>query len=212
MSPEPSLAPRLHILGTELAEGFFANGVVLVEGRSDKAALSAIARLSGVSFEAAGIAVLSVEGKDNLDRPLVVFQELGIPTYVIWDCDTGMKGAKPATNLALEKLCRPSQEITDAPSTTIVGDCFAHFQVTLEDVIKEELTPELHQACLEAACEPFGIPPNGDTQKIPEVMYQTLLRARERGASSPTLIALVNAIWLHFRGENIPEAGQPQAT
>lgn len=90
-----TLAPRLHILGTELAEGFFANGVVLVEGRSDKAALSAMARLMGRSFEAAGIALLSAEGKENLDRPLVVFRSLGIPTYVIWDCDEGTNNAKP---------------------------------------------------------------------------------------------------------------------
>ncbi len=34
-----TLKPRLHILGTDLAEGFFASGVVLVEGRSDRAAL-----------------------------------------------------------------------------------------------------------------------------------------------------------------------------
>jgi len=65
-----TLMPRLHILGVELSEGFFANGVVLVEGRSDKAALSAVARLMEVHFEAEGIAILSAEGKGNLDRPL----------------------------------------------------------------------------------------------------------------------------------------------
>jgi predicted ATP-dependent endonuclease of OLD family len=60
-----TLIPRLHILGNELAEGFFANGIVLVEGRSDKAALYACARLLELDFEAAGIAVLSAEGKGN---------------------------------------------------------------------------------------------------------------------------------------------------
>src|SRR6185312_13434883 len=45
-----TLMPRLHILGAELAEGFFANGVILVEGRSDKAALTATARMLGVNF------------------------------------------------------------------------------------------------------------------------------------------------------------------
>lgn len=82
-----TLAPRLHILGTELAEGFFANGVVLVEGRSDKAALTAIGRLMGINFGAAGIAILPAEGKGNLDGPLVIFRELGIPTFVLWDYD-----------------------------------------------------------------------------------------------------------------------------
>ena len=206
-----SLIPKLHILGSELSEGFFANGVVLVEGRSDRAALSATARLLGVSFEAAGIAILSAEGKDNLDRPLVVFQELGIPTFVIWDCDTGKRGAKPPTNLALLRLCRPDDNVTLPPEATVVSFCYAHFAVTLDDLIKDELTEKVHSDCLAAACEPFGISPNGDTQKIPEIMYQTLRQARTHGASSPTLIAVVKAIWLHIRGEEIPDPAVPDA-
>ena len=82
-----SLRARLHILGSELAEGFFANLVVLVEGVSDRAAIYAAARASGVDFEAHGIAVLPVGGKHNLDRPALIFAEFGIPTYVIWDSD-----------------------------------------------------------------------------------------------------------------------------
>ena len=81
------LQARLHILGAELSEGFFADGVVLVEGRSDRAALVAAASQLGQSFESAGIAVLSAEGKSCIDRPLLIFRELGIPTYPIWDCD-----------------------------------------------------------------------------------------------------------------------------
>ncbi len=65
-----TLIPRLHILGAELAEGFFANGVILVEGRSDKAALMATARILGINFEAAGIAILSAEGKRTLTAPM----------------------------------------------------------------------------------------------------------------------------------------------
>src|SRR3546814_13351363 len=42
-----TLIPRLHILGAELSEGFFANGVILVEGRSDKAALRSEERRVG---------------------------------------------------------------------------------------------------------------------------------------------------------------------
>jgi putative ATP-dependent endonuclease of OLD family len=200
-----SLVPRLHILGTELAEGFFANGVVLVEGRSDKAALAATARILGVSFEAAGIAILSAEGKENLDRPLVIFRELGIPTYVIWDCDKGQKDPKTATNLALLRLCRPQDDATEAPSSTAVCDCYAHFGETLEKVIVAELGEAMHQACLAAACIPFGISPSKDTQKIPEVMYQTLALAKQQGGSCPTLVALVRSIWQHMRGETIPE-------
>lgn len=196
-----SLVPRLHILGTELAEGFFANGVVLVEGRSDKAALSAVARLMGRSFEAAGIALLSAEGKENLDRPLVIFRSLGIPTYVVWDCDEGTNNAKPQTDLALAKLCRPGVEDVAQPTGTRVEDCYAHFAVTLERTLKEEVGAERHTACLAAACEPFGISPSKDTQKIPEVVYRMMSAARDDGAEFATLKSMIEAIWRHILGE-----------
>lgn len=196
-----TLAPRLHILGTELSEGFFANGVVLVEGRSDKAALFASAKLLGRSFEEAGIAVLSAEGKGNLDKPYAIFRELGIPVFVLWDCDNGQKEA--AANLALLRLCRPEEDLQECSPATIIGAHYAHFQDTLESLFKEELTSDMLSACLAHACEPYGLTPSKETQKIPEVMHQTLLAAKKQGASCPTLEALVKAIWLHLAEEAI---------
>lgn len=197
-----ALVPRLHILGTELAEGFFATGVVLVEGRSDKAALTAAAQVLGLNFEAAGIAVLSAEGKENLDRPLVILKELGIPTFVLWDCDfhKAGEGAKPATNLALLRLATDENTVSEPPTSTAVGATYAHFSETLERTMRHEIGPCLNE-CLAAACEPVGIAPSNDAQKIPEIMRQTLNAARAAGADFPTLIATVRAIWLHLRGE-----------
>lgn len=199
-----TLMPRLHILGAELAEGFFANGVILVEGRSDKAALTAVARMLGVNFEAAGIAILSAEGKANLDRPYLVFRELGIPAFLLWDCDQHDESKRaPALDLALSKLAKPDHQFDAAPTNDLVSDCYAHFEKTLEHKLKEDLTPEVHAACLAAACEPFGVHPSNETQKIPEVVYQTLLRAREQGHESEMLKNIVRAIWRFFREEEI---------
>lgn len=207
-----TLMPRLHILGAELAEGFFANGVILVEGRSDKAALTAAARMLGVSFEAAGIAILSAEGKANLDRPYVIFRELGIPTFILWDCDQQLPEAKrtPATDIALSKLAKPHDQFDAAPAHDLISDCYAHFEKTLEHKLKDDLTPEMHAACLAAACEPFGVDPSNDTQKIPEVVYQMLLHAKAQGRESEMLKNLVRAMWRFFRNEEIPELPQAQ--
>ncbi len=201
-----TLMPRLHILGPELAEGFFANGVILVEGRSDKAALTATARILGVNFEAASIAILSAEGKSNLDRPYVIFRELGIPTFILWDCDQHLPEARrtPTTDLALSKLVKPDDQFDAAPTSDMISDCYAHFEKTLEHKLKDELSPEVHSACLAAACEPFGVHPNNDTQKIPEVVYQTLMLAKEQGRESDMLKDLVRAMWRFFRNEEIP--------
>ena len=208
-----TLMPRLHILGAELAEGFFANGVILVEGRSDKAALTATARMLGINFEAAGIAILSAEGKSNLDRPYVIFRELGIPTFLLWDCDQHLAEAKrkPATDIALSKLARPDQELNAAPTDDLVSDCYAHFGNALEHRLKEDITPEIYAACLAAACEPFGVNPSDETQKIPEVVFQTLHRAKEQGRESEMLKNVVRAIWRFFCDEDLPEPPQVQA-
>ena len=205
-----SLMPRLHILGAELAEGFFANGVILVEGRSDKTALTATARMLGVNLEAAGIAILSAEGKANLDRPYLIFRELGIPTYMLWDCDQHLAEAKqtPATDLALSKLAKPDDAFDAAPTNDLVSDCYAHFGKTLEHRLKDDLTPAVHAECLAAACEPFGVHPNNDTQKIPEVVYQTLLRAKEQGRESDMLKNVMRSMWRFFRNEEIPDPPQ----
>lgn len=207
-----TLTPRLHILGTELAEGFFANGVVVVEGRSDKAMLSATAKLLGTSFEEAGIAVLSAEGKGSLDKPYAIFRALGIPTYILWDCDLGVKAGDAAANKALLRLVRPTEDLQEGPPSNFVGANYAHFENTLETLLKAELGADIHAACLASACEPFGLTPSEDNHKIPEVMHQTLLAARNQGVTCPTLEALVKAIWLHLVGAELePQPAQQAA-
>lgn len=209
-----TLLPRLHILGAELAEGFFASGVVLVVGGSDKAALTAIARVLGVNFEAAGIAILSAEGKNNLDRPYVIFRELGIPTYVLWDCDhkPGVDSHLSGANLALSKLVKPNADFDTAQVSDLVDECYSCFKVDLEHKLKQELTPVVHASSLADACEPFGVDPNKDTQKIPEVVYRMLMCAGDEGHESETLKDIVRSIWRFFHDEEIPTPAEVLVT
>tara|TARA_R100001129_G_scaffold44635_1_gene30603 strand:- start:5027 stop:6994 length:1968 start_codon:yes stop_codon:yes gene_type:complete len=200
-----TLMPRLHILGAELSEGYFAQGVILVEGRSDKAALEAAARILNVNFASAGIAILSAEGKENLDRPYVIFTELGVPVYTIWDCDghKNANNAHPATNLALARLCDPTGDIEEAPTETTVEASYTHFQDSLERTLKSEIGEAELQQYLQAACAPLELPANGETQKIPEVMFQTLSLARENGKESAILNSIVQRAWTHLTGQNL---------
>jgi hypothetical protein len=199
-----TLTPLLHILGPELAEGFFANGVVLVEGRSDKAMLHATAKLLNISFEEAGIAILSADGKNGLDKPYAIFRALGIPTYILWDCDLGATPEQTALNKSMLRLVRPLENLQEAQAATFVGVNYAHFENTLEALLTAELGADLHSACLAAACAPFGIAANRKNHKIPEVMHRTLLAAQAQGVASVTLDSLVRAVWRHLTGEEIP--------
>jgi putative ATP-dependent endonuclease of OLD family len=112
---------------------------------------------------------------------------------------------------AKRKLARPDQEFNAAPADDLVSDCYAHFSNALEHRLKEDITPEIHAACLAAACEPFGMLPSDDTQKIPKVVFQTLHRAKEQGRESEMLKNVVRAIWRFFRDEDLPEPPPAQA-
>ena len=192
-----TLAPRLHILGPELSEGFFADGVVLVEGPGDRSALVAAAQCLGVNFESAGIAVLPVVGKNNIDRPLLIFRELGIPTYAVWDCD-GPQDAQE--NLRLLRAADPNSEHQVAPLQTTVHECYAHFQQKLEVCLRAELGGALYEEALRTAAAEFDVEAGRDAQKNPEIMKRTLALARERGAVSATLNSIVRAIWAAVKG------------
>lgn len=75
------------VMTTLVNEGFFANVVVLVEGGTEIGLLHEIARRRNKDWDAKGIAVIDVGGKTKLDKPLVVFRRMGIPTYVVFDAD-----------------------------------------------------------------------------------------------------------------------------
>lgn len=79
---------------TEFAEGFFADAVVLVEGRTDRIVLEALAAKTGKDFDRMGVTVLSVEGKAGLRVAREILVALGIPTYVVADGDFGTSGRK----------------------------------------------------------------------------------------------------------------------
>ena len=188
---DATLLPRLHILGAELAEGFFASCNVIVEGPSDKAALIATASLLGGELEANGIAILPAGGKTNLDRPAAIFSSLGIPTFVMWDCDNG-DGA--VQNRALPRLFENDAAYGQHPET-VVRPFWASFERKLEATLHNELGgAALEMAHLEA-CVEYGMTPGGDAMKSPAVMTRTLEIAADSGARCATLEAIVRAIF-----------------
>jgi predicted ATPase len=202
-----TLKPRLRaILTPWINEGFFARKVVLVEGETDRAAILAAAQLSTppVELDRLGIAVIPVSGKNNLDRPFIVFSELGIPTYAIWDSDFKENIPDPPLGLEEKELdaclkgkAKRQQQRANAirinkkycamlgvePEEYPDGvfDHHAAHRVDLETTIKEALGPDLFDAAIQEATETFDYADNRDVLKSPAAMEQVLRRARDNG-------------------------------
>jgi predicted ATP-dependent endonuclease of OLD family len=191
---EEGLRSRLHIITPEMAEGFFADVVVLVEGESDRAALKAIAAVREVDLEALGIAVLGVNGKNNLDRPAAIFISLGIPTYVIWDCDKSAgKIDGEAANCALQRLLG-SADSDVVTAGTIISDNFACFEANLEKTLEEELGNKLFLAALSEAMNEFSVDRKEDATKAPAIMSRTLERLAKQNITSRSLEAILEKV------------------
>jgi putative ATP-dependent endonuclease of the OLD family len=187
------LRSRLHVLGPELGEGFFADLVVLVEGVSDRAAIAASADLAGLDLAANGIAVLSVTGKTGLANPACIFQELQIPTYLVWDCDQGSREPNVPYNRALQRICGTREaEVVDFIST--VTPHFAAFEGTLETTLTAELGEDVYAHGLDVARDKFGLQSRDDVSKSPAAMTDVLRSANHGGRTSATLQQIVNAI------------------
>lgn len=190
-----SLKSKLHIVTPELAEGFFADAVLLVEGESDKSVLRAAAVAKNVDLEALGIAILQAGGKNNLDRPAAIFRALEIPVFVVWDCDRKATGVieGEVANRALQRLmgCDPNT-ILDAGSR--LEENFACFEVNLEAMLRLELGQNAYDDAVSEMQLQFGVQKREDAIKAAPVMRGVLTRLSTDGIRSVTLEGIIDRV------------------
>jgi len=186
-----TLLPRLQAIMTPwMNEGFFADVVVLVEGEGDRAAILGIAASMGHDLESEGFSVIPCMGKNNLDRPMVIFQNLNIPTYVIWDSDEGEKDSKPEDNKYLLRLLGQPDE--DWPNK--VGDRFACFKKKLEITLREEIGVDVFDRLLRTVQEELAISTKDQALKNPVVIRKIVETAKIEGKSSQTIENIIQKI------------------
>jgi len=183
-----SLRARLtNVMTPWVNEGFFANVVGLVEGESDQCAILEVAKQIGVDFEKDGISVIPVRGKNSLANPYLIFTELGISTYIVFDC--GSKKADRHSKLLL-KLCGcPEEELPK----TIIKDNMACFEDDLEAILREEIGEELYSQLLEQYTDEFGYDAKRG-EKNPLVTSKIIEEAYKRGKKIVTLENIVNSL------------------
>ena len=186
-----TLLPRLQAIMTPwVNEGFFADTVVLVEGESDRAAILGMAKILQKDFDGTGIVVVPCDGKNSLDRPLVIFRQLDIPVYVVWDGDRGGKDAKaPEDNRRLLRLL--GRSLADWPNY-VEGDS-ACFDGDLEKTLEAELGEEFFAQNLDAIGTELGMT-RKRSRKNAVVLQRLLEEADSAGLSCPSLKSIVENI------------------
>ena len=194
-TPE-TLRPRLRSIMTPwMNEGFFANVVVLVEGVSDRAAILGAAAamehdLEGHNLDSLGITIIPCYGKNNIDRPYLIFSALNIPTYIIWDGDFEAKNSKPDINKYLLKLLDEPEE--DWPD--FIGERGTCLKKNLENKLEEEIGKDEFNTILNEMQEDLGIPKKKHAMKNPEVIKRIVEKVSESGDNNLFLKAILKEI------------------
>lgn len=182
-------------------EGFFARFIVLVEGVWDRAAIIETAKNMDYEFENLGISIIPCSGKTNLDRPYLIFQKLGIPTYVVWDGDKntkGNKGKKNARTFNRYLLSLLKETKKDWPNGT--KKKFACFENTLYDTIKKEIPDGIFENYVIEYGNAVGMDKDS-AEHNPYIISQVIKKLKRNNHTSPTLKKIVNQI-IKLRNSN----------
>jgi len=195
--PEPkydstTVLSRLQTIMTPwMNEGFFADVAVLVEGEDDRAAILGIAKVLGYELEGSGFSIIPCGGKANIDRPYIIFHQLGIPVYVIWDGDYGKGETENIRNRRILRLLGYTE--TNWPEC--VEDKFACFKYDLETTLKNEIGEKLFEECLNTCQLKYCIYERKHAMKNPNVIMTVINESKEQGHSSITLENIVKKIF-----------------
>lgn len=151
-----------------VAEGFFADAVILVEGITDKVILEALAEKDGYPMDQYGIAVIDCGTKIRVPLFTRLFEQFGIPTFFVIDgdfsdldqADTSKKKQARIDHERQTRECVQLLEVTN-PSTeapyffgdeTLLTDIFSVFCRSLESELDDWAS--FHDAMI--ICNPSG--------------------------------------------------------
>jgi putative ATP-dependent endonuclease of OLD family len=193
-------AHAMSVMNITVNEGFFSDVVVVVEGPSDVGTLWKLQEIMKKDWSQLGIVVVPAGGKNNLDRPTVVFRGLSIPTYFIFDADSRyMGGGDDRENDAKKRnrryLCLAGVQQEDFPDTQ-VHETWAVFGDNLERELEGALGSQNFQAIRNQVASDLGYPETAQAIKNAEGAARFIELAYQKGNSAPILEEIVEKVTL----------------
>ena len=126
-----------HAYHPNRSEGFFAKKIILVEGATEQYAIPIYAESYGKPLDLLNVSVVDCGGKGTMDRLYRIFNELGIPCFLLFDYDKDNEDSE---------ITRKSREIltligadTSPTDDVKIEDNYAFFPNTWEDSINAEI-------------------------------------------------------------------------
>jgi hypothetical protein len=195
---ESTRAHAVSVMNTIVSEGFFSDVVVLVEGTSDASMLWKIQEIMQKGWAELGITIVPVGGKNNLDRPTLIFQGLSIDTYFIFDGDSSSKGKgnndeKKAIERNRKYLCLANVELEDFPSTQ-VHETWAVFSNNLESELQIALGKDVYQSIRGQIASELGYSDAEKAIKNVEGASRFIEIAYEKGLKVGILEDIINKV------------------
>lgn len=184
----------LHTFTPEIAEGFFSKVSVLVEGITDKVILLAYYRHKGIDPLSRGIFIVAADGKTKMDKPIIIFRELGLPCYFVFDNDSAKAAVEQRSqyNRLLQKLGgTPDHEIEDFPAR--VTDRYFAMPKNLEAYIRSKADPNVYNDILAQISGEFALNAS-ESLKSPIVAASLFARLVNVGTQFPELEDVFNRI------------------
>ncbi|MFH2070809.1 MAG: AAA family ATPase [Elusimicrobiota bacterium] len=177
-------------------EGFFADVVVVVEGLSDIGFLWAMQEIMKKDWTSLGVAIIPARGKNNIDRPVIIFRGFSIPTYFVFDGDSRHRGkseAKETINRNRRYLKLASEKEEDFPKTT-VKETWACFEDKIENYIKEEITEQVFAKLGDETAQELGYDESSEVLKNIEGTDKFIQKVYSQGKKLQLLEDIVDNI------------------
>jgi predicted ATP-dependent endonuclease of OLD family len=189
-------AHALPLMDTIANEGFFADAVVIVEGFGDMGVLWAMQDILKMDWPSLGIAIIPARGKNNIDRPVVIFRGFQIPTYFIFDADSRYKGKKEEQetinrNKRYLKLAGAKEE--EFPSTQ-VHETWSCFEDEIESYLKSELEETVFNPIREETARELGYDKPSNVLKNLDGSEKFIQKVYSLGKALPVLEDIITQI------------------
>ena len=180
------------ILTPLMSEGFFADTVVLVEGDTDRIAVMRAAELLGTPLDERGVAVIPCGAKPSMPGPLVMFLELGVRTYAVWDGDNNAGKEKKRNARLLSLLGMNKDEIDAGAWLGTTTPNFACCEADMECLLRSDMGEETYAPLAVRFRLEYGLRGKGD--KKPLLAHLMMREMKRRNIRPVRLGRIVEAI------------------